>query len=156
MIRKGVVVLRFLVSSISIGLLLAFGLSFGFGFSNEPPSEVLGILVAALASIDRVIPMINGEDHSPIELHLDEGLILVRQPELSNLLKLPHQIRSVDSERQLFGRRSGDPDDGEVLGLNPDPAFKQVFVSETQVSKTIVFEQFRQKLLTGHLSEGIV
>ena len=72
--------------------------------------------------------MIDGEDFVPIKPNMDKCLVLGGKPEFADFLILAHKLRAGDPKGERLGWMAGDPDYRVVLGVDPNPAFEQVFV----------------------------
>src|ERR1700730_293081 len=57
-----------------------------------------------------------------------DGLILQRQPKPAYPLILANEVSPLDPKRRSLGWMSGDLHDGEILSVNPNCAFEEIFV----------------------------
>ena len=72
--------------------------------------------------------MIDGEQSSPEDLHVDERLVTARKPKTINSLISPDKVSSMDPERRSFSRLACDFCNREVLGVDPYFPLKQTLI----------------------------
>src|SRR5262245_50094047 len=64
----------------------------------------------------------------PVKPYLHKRPVRFRKPEAIYLLILPHKVGPLDPERWSFCRMPLDPNHSIIANINPQVAFKQIFV----------------------------
>src|SRR6266853_2612490 len=102
--------------------------------------------------------MVDRENLLPVHPNLHKCFIFLGKPESINFLILAHEVGPFNPKRKFPRRMAGNPDDGEVLTINPYLAFKQILVwafwhrphNETAIRPHLLFP----KKLKGVIRRG--
>ena len=87
-------------------------------------ARVCGLRFERIGRLDLVLLMIDGENPSAVDLHINVSLVPERKPETIDSLILPDEVRSIDPERWFLRRVSRDFHHRKIFRIDPNFAFE--------------------------------